>query len=152
MSFFSSIEFYVLLLFVAAAIVAAVAKPSRRGQARQHLLAGWLSEGEETAEPSLVVECGDDGTVTLTRLGLDGVWPTGAVSLAITQIGFDLDIIERTTPGAAVGTPVSQARFTLNFMASEWYHIKYVCDIDGRMAAFTLHVRPGIVVRQPLKL
>jgi hypothetical protein len=74
------------------------------------------------------------------------------VSLAITQIGFDLNIIERVVEGKAVdGTAVHEAVSTLTFMAQDWYHIKYTDEKTGRFAAFTLHVRPGLRQRVLLK-
>ena len=43
------------------------------------------------------------------------------------------------------------AVFVLDFFAPEWYHIQYINEHDGRFAAFTLHVRPGIHTRRPFK-
>jgi hypothetical protein len=139
------VEFYVIMTFVAAAVLALCARPSGRGQALTHLVAGWLAEGDAEATAALYVECLDNGDVLLRRTGLQGVYATGAVSLAITQIGFDLDIKERVTVGSPVdGTAVHEAVSTLTFMAQDWYHIKYTDEKTGRFAAFSLHVRPGL--------
>ncbi len=43
------------------------------------------------------------------------------------------------------------AVFVLDFFAPEWYHIQYINEHDGRFAAFTLHVRPGIHTHRPFK-
>ena len=43
------------------------------------------------------------------------------------------------------------AVFVLDFFAPEWYHIRYLKEHDGRFAAFTLHIRPGIHIRRPFK-
>jgi len=43
------------------------------------------------------------------------------------------------------------AVFVLDFFAPEWYHIRYLNEHDGRFAAFTLHIRPGIHIRRPFK-
>ena len=43
------------------------------------------------------------------------------------------------------------AVFVLDFFAPEWYHIQYLNEHDGRFAAFTLHVRPGIHIRRSFK-
>jgi hypothetical protein len=151
-AFFHSVEFYVIMTFAAAAIIALCARPSGRGTALTHLVAGWLAEGNADEEPALHVECLENGDVQLRRTGLHDVYATGAVSLAITQIGFDLDIKERVTEGAAVdGTTVREAISTLTFMAQDWYHIKYTDEKTGRFAAFTLHVRPGLKQVVPLK-
>ena len=44
-----------------------------------------------------------------------------------------------------------EAVFVLDFLAPEWYHIQYLNEHDGRFAAFTLHVRPGIHTTRPFK-
>ena len=43
------------------------------------------------------------------------------------------------------------AVFVLDFFAPEWYQIRYLNEHDGRFAAFTLHIRPGIHIRRPFK-
>lgn len=158
---FHSVEFYVILTVVAAAILAFCARPSQRGEAETHLLAGVLSDAPDTENPSITVECLENGDVTITRHGLRGIYSTGAASLAITQIGTDLKIIERLTPGPRpypatdddgnVQAPadIVEALFTLNFMGRGWYHIKY--EAEGNFfAAFSLHVRPGITIQRSL--
>lgn len=151
MAFFHSTEFFVLLFFVAAAVVGLCARPSRRGEAQTHLVSGWLTEGfADVSGPTIEVECLESGNVQITRTGLEDVHLTGAASLAITQIGFDLSIIERTVAGS--GPAQNEAVFVLNFMGNEWYHIKYVCEHTGRFTAFSLHVRPGLRMVQPLNM
>ncbi|CDE57213.1 unknown [Prevotella sp. CAG:873] len=56
------------------------------------------------------------------------------------------------TAASASSHPVNMsAVFVLDFFAPEWYHIQYINEHDGRFAAFTLHVRPGIHTRRPFK-
>lgn len=56
------------------------------------------------------------------------------------------------TAASASSHPVNMsAVFVLDFFAPEWYHIQYINEYDGRFAAFTLHVRPGIHTRRPFK-
>lgn len=56
------------------------------------------------------------------------------------------------TAASASSHPVNMsAVFVLDFFALEWYHIQYINEHDGRFAAFTLHVRPGIHTRRPFK-
>ena len=150
MWFFQSTEFFVLLLFVAAAVVAACARPSRRGQAVTRTFAGWLMTTGKP-EPAVDIDCLDNGDVRLTRTGLEGVRSDGAVSLAVVQIGRDLEIKERITPGSMLGESVDTACFTFKFMGADWYHVKYESESTGRMAAFSLHNRPGIHMTMPLK-
>ncbi|GEM_PF-321477 len=60
---------------------------------------------------------------------------------------------DRGTSAAIAANPQSNmlAVFVLDFFAPEWYHIQYLNEHDGRFAAFTLHVRPGIHIRRPFK-
>ena len=56
------------------------------------------------------------------------------------------------TAASASSHPVNMsAVFVLDFFAPEWYHIQYINEHDGRFAAFTLRVRPGIHTRRPFK-
>jgi hypothetical protein len=45
---------------------------------------------------------------------------------------------------------MSEAQFNLDFLAPEWYHIKYNSENIGRFCAASLHVRPGLVLRKEL--
>lgn len=148
--FFQSVEFYVLATLVAALIVGFIAKPSNRGEARQHLLAGELSNESNrswsdaaTIEPSISVKVREDGAVVLTRHGLEGVSTSGAVSLAVTIIGFDVSIEERIVPGNNLDDVVDTATFVLDFFAPDRYHIKYNSSSISSFVATTLLVRSG---------
>ena len=74
MDFLHSTEFYVLATLFAAAIVAFLARPSERGEARQHLLAGELSNATKrswsdsnSVQPAISLIVRDDGAVVLFR-------------------------------------------------------------------------------------
>ncbi|MBR5332480.1 MAG: hypothetical protein IKV32_04175 [Muribaculaceae bacterium] len=147
--FLNSTEFYVYATVVAAAIVALLARPSSRGEARQHLLAGDLSNNSNCqwgsvniAQPSISIQVRDDGAVVLTRHGLEGVSISGAVSLAITVIGFDITIEERIVPGNNIDDPIDTATFVLDFLAPDRYHLKYNSSATSRFTTTTLLVRP----------
>lgn len=156
LSIFNTVEFYVIISVIAAAVVAVVSLPDRKGEVRTHLLAGTLLTDcdEREAGPghgSLTFECHEGNFVTLRRDGLEGVSAAGAVSLVVKVSGFDIVIEERITPGQP--SPfgyASAATFLLDFLAPEWYHIRYESERHGEHAALTLHVRPGIVVNKPL--
>lgn len=146
-------ELYVVLFFVAAAVVAFAVRPAGSGPVRQHLLAGELSaEGPE--EESVDIVCAPDGTVTLWRNGLSGLTTDDAVSLAVTVKGFDVEIIERINRGrvsTTASTPVDSARFDLAFLAREHYRLRYIID-STVAAAFTLHVKEGVTRHEILSL
>ena len=153
-SVFQTVEFYVIVSVVAAAVIAAVSLPERKGEVKLHLLAGELQEaGESTDNPiqgAITFTVGAGTIVTLRREGLRGVTMDGAVSLAVKVSGFDITIDERVTPGSPYGQTAESVTFVLDFLAPEWYHIRYESDSLSEHAAFALHVREGIVMRKPL--
>ena len=147
--FLGSVEFYVYATLVAAAIVAFLARPSSRGEARQHLLAGELSNASNrswsdsnSAQPAISLIVRDDGAVVLFRHGIEGASSSGAVALAITVIGFDITIEERIVPGNNLDDPIDTATFVLDFLAPDRYHLKYNSSATSSFVATTLLVRP----------
>ena len=154
---FQSVEFYVIAVTVAAAIVALAGRRPASGPVRQILLPGVISLEERGEGPSVEFLCADDGSVLLRRNGVAGVKADGAVSLAIEVKGFDVKITERTVAGGrdASAEPVDTASFVLDFMAREHYFISYTTEVTsaepGLFASVTLNNRPGNhVVKQLL--
>lgn len=155
MSWFNTIEFYVIAGALAAGAVAFAALPQRRGNGRQHLIAGEISGSGEAQpqprQPAIDIEVDDRGRVHITRTGLPQITDTGAASLAINVVGFDVIIQERLTYGSGWPT-IDTARFTLDFLGSERYKIRYNTDQDtGLLTAFTLNVTPGLRLHRDLK-
>lgn len=156
MSVFDSIEFYVIAAVVASAVVGLCVRPSSKGEAVTRLLAGELSAAGDAgaySTPSIELLVEEDGSVTLTRRGLDGmVHASGAMSLVVNVAGFDISVEERLTPGrpAADVPEPAEARFTLDFLGAERYHLRYYSEATGGMAVTPLHVRPGIHIVKPL--
>lgn len=146
---------YILLLFVAAAFVAYVARPREHGQAVKRLFAGQLLAADEVAvmprEPSLHVHCLDGGKVVFRRLDVEGLTTSGAVSLAVTFTGSNVEIMERVTPGYHDDEPMAGAEFTIDMTGHEWRHVKWMNEENGLWCAFTLHVREGIDFTVALK-
>lgn len=152
---FNTVEFYVIVSVIAAAVIAFISLPERKGEVRTHLLAGQLINSESAAtgpgNGSLTFECHPGNIVTIRRDGLEGVTLSGAVSLVVKVSGFDITIEERVTPGVHSDAGyANSATFTLDFLAPEWYHIRYESEHFSEHASMTLHVREGIVVRKPL--
>lgn len=150
---FQSVEFYVICIVIAAAVLGLCVRPSSKGAARQHLLSSQLSDsGLPPQIPSIELSVNPDNSVTLVRHGIDGVCSDGAVSLAVNVAGFDIDIQERVVPGRMTALPVDTATFRMDFLAPELYHLKYHSDIDGGLVTATsLKVRPGIHIVKPLQ-
>ncbi|MBO4943245.1 MAG: hypothetical protein J6C95_07430 [Muribaculaceae bacterium] len=143
LSIFQTVEFYVVMVFIAAAVVGLAAMPSRRGEARQQLVAGELIYDAAPSVPGIVIIVNDDATFTIYRFGLENVAESGAFSLAVTFIGFDITIDERVVYGRQDGRMATAAQATIKGVAPERYHILYRSEATGRNAALSLNMRPG---------
>lgn len=153
MDFFHSVEFYVIILVIAALCVGLLAIPSGQGPVETGLADGLLShtpEGEADPAPRIEIECRDDGTVKITRYGLpQGLDTSASVALAITRKGFDISIEERITPSsrpllASETMPANTAVFHLPVLARDRYHIRYNSDSTSSFTTLTLMNRPGL--------
>lgn len=150
----SSVEMYVLLALLAAAVLALCMKPSKRGEAVTHMYAGTLCSLEELPidKPYIDFQCLESGNVLLTRRGLQNLTDSGAVSLVVKVIGFDVTIEERVVYGRGEGESVNTALFTLDFMAAERYFIRYISEPTSTAASLTLNNRPDMHISRPLQL
>lgn len=151
--FYRSVEFYVVMAALAAAVLAACVRPAATGAVETRLLGGLLSPDRDSAAPSVTMICRSDGSVELLRRGVEGVGLDGAVSLCVSIKGFDITIEERLTPGHGDGRypePV-EARFVLDFMGAERYHIRYESELTGMFAVFTLNNLPDVEITRELK-
>lgn len=119
------------------------AMPSRRSAARNFLYGGDLITDAAPSVPGIVAMVGDDGVLTIYRFGLDGVGVSGAYSVAVTIIGFDVTIDERLTVGRRGEPPATAASVRIDCLGPERYHFHYRNEALGRSAAFTLNLRPG---------
>lgn len=146
-SIFQSVEFYVISSVIAAAVVALLGKNSYPGPARQYLLAGVITNEDEEFEPSVEFICCEDGTVILCRHGISGINTSGAVSLAIEVVGFDVKIKERVVEGRVDSEPINTASFILDFLGREHYFISYESPITSNSSSLfmsmTLNNREG---------
>ncbi len=143
LSIFRTVEFYVIMAFIAAAVVGFAAMPSRRGAARQFLVGGTLRSDATPSQPGIVALVNDAGALEIHRFGLEGVDLSGAYSLAAEVIGFDVAIKERLTAGRRDEGAATAAMAVLDFLGPERYHFHYVSDAIGRSCAFSLNIRPG---------
>lgn len=146
---------YILLLFVSAVFVAYLGRPKDRKKAFKQLYAGTLINPEDAesavSKPHIRVRCMDNNMVVIERLGVEGLTSSGAVSLATTFKGNDVEIIERVTPGYPNDTLMAGASFTIDMSGAEWRHIKWNNEENGLWCAFSLHVRNGICFNVDLK-
>ena len=148
-SFFTSVEFYIILAVIAAAIVAFSARPTAKGPASEFLMAGDLRQGMQS-EAQITLTCLDNGKVRLLRQGLPEVRDDGAVSLACKLVGTDVFIEERIVPGRSEEILNVEAEFVFKWLRPGRYHIRYNSQPTGTFAAFPFHVAPGISTTKAL--
>lgn len=149
--FYQSVEFYVVAAVIAAAVLALSAMPRERRAVKTHLLSGTLDPDEADAPEEIEIECLDNRNVILRRLGVRNIGIEGAVSLAASVNGLDIEIKERTMPGNSGQDVAVSATFELEFIAPERYHIRYENEDSGLFTAFTLTNRPGVKMTRELK-
>lgn len=150
LSIFQTVEFYIIAAFIAAAVIAAAAMPSRRSAARTFLYGGTLVNSGEAQEPEVIFSVAENGNLRIDRTGLRGMSVSGAYSLAVTIIGFDVTIEERLVPGRAEDEMVTSAYAVLDCLGRERYHFQYKSEATGRSAACSLNIRPGNTIVRPL--
>lgn len=158
MDIFHSVEFYVIILLIAALAIAFISRPSEYGPVYTSFANGrlrFLTDIEDPT-PRIELECLDDGSVKITRYGLpDNLTDDSTVALAITRKGFDISIEERITAASGHGSvssttsavspdAVAAATFILPDLAQERYHIRYNSDPTSSFTSFTLSNRPGL--------
>lgn len=149
-SFLHSVEFYVVCVVVAAAVVAMSVRPSGRKAVVTHLLAGELAPDEQGSRQRIELRVRPDGAVELTRYGVELVGLDGAVSAAVSVNAFDVTVEERLVPGSDGQGQTVKATFVLDFFGRERYHFRYNSEMTGRMAVATLAVKPDVVVERDL--
>ncbi len=152
MYFFTTVEFYVILAVVAAAILAVASRPDSSGPVREMLMACALDAEPEPQEPAVSLECLDNGRLVITRTGVTGISGDGAVSLALEIKGLDIRIEERLTPGRGLLVPSMTASCVLPFIRLERYHVAYNSSATGLFAAFSFPAKPGAEVRRRLEV
>ncbi len=147
-----SVEIYVILAVVAAAILALASRPSSAGSAEQILLACALEDDASGLPPAVRMECLDNGRIMLTRTGVSDLCGDGAVSLAVEIKGLDIRIEERLTPGRGLRAPSLTASCVFPFIRLDRYHVAYNSASTGLFVAFTFPAKPGAAVERPLQL
>lgn len=152
MEFFHSVEFYVIILLVAALAVGLMARPSGHGPVETDFSEGFLSydPSPEDNTPRIEIECLEDATVKITRFGLpDNLDSAATVALALTRKGFDITAEERITPASrpllsSETVPVNTAVYLIRGLAHERYHLKFNSDSTSSFTALTFMNRPGL--------
>lgn len=162
MSFFHTTEFYVILFLAAAAILAYIVKPHSATAASEHLIGSILSNSLENAinknpvevdsQPSISINCDDNGCVWLQRNGISGIDASGAVSAKIIVKDTNITIYERLCEGRFGDTPIDTAIFELDFLRQEQrYWLRYESEATNSFATLSFRNTPGYHAQSVLK-
>lgn len=150
LSFVGSVEFYVILFTVAAAVVGLCVRPAKRGEAVTYILQGHPTATGETSPPAITARCHADGSVTFVRSGLE-LDSDAETSYMVTRRGFDLLIEEHTVNPSPSPTMIpTTVEFSLGNLAPERYHVRFESRQSSLTAIFTLTVRDGFTASRPL--
>lgn len=149
--FFSSIEFYVIAVIVAAAVIGLTARPASRGEARTWLLPASLKPATDPLPaPSITITCDDRYDLTIRRTGLGA---TESLSLCVTMIGHDISIEEHAAPALpGSGSGAMEAEVTLTFTGPTRYHLSYSAPAMSLFTAVQFTARPGTNIHKDLTL
>ena len=151
MYFFTTVEFYVILAVVAAAILIFAGRPESAGPVKEILQSCELEDGDGEDEPTIRIRCLQNGRIEIVRTGVDGICEGGAVSLAIKVKGLNMSIEERLTQGRGALRLGIKASCMLPFLKLDRYHVVYNSASTGLFAAFTFPARIGADMRRPLR-
>ena len=142
MDFFHSVEFYVLALFVAFALLGLIVSPRLSGAATSVIAA--MEMGERSAVPA--------GTMTLRRYGLAVRDGEGAY-LTVTIVDDKMKIVEKrgaATGGSGQPTEVD-AIACLTKLPTRKLHVRYDSEITGEWGLAAVLVADGNTVETRLK-
>ena len=137
-----SIEFYVISAVVAAAVIAFMARPPRRGPARTRLIAPDLRAETAPDGPQLIIDCDEAANLTVTRTGITNVTD---VKISVTIQDHDI-IIEESAVTAAPNAQVPEltASFGIEGVGRDRYHLSYTAAHQSLFTATPFTIRPGL--------
>lgn len=154
LSFFNSVEFYVIAVVTAAAIVGLCVRPEMKGEAKTFLISGDISDDGTQKMPSIYIICNDDGTVDFIRYGIDAANGIPIANYFITVIGFDITVEERISYTHDIFAEHSAMRmkssFIIDFLGTERYHLTFRNDSSENIAALYFRNTPGVHISKML--
>lgn len=139
-----SIEFYVLALFVAFALIGLIFGRYDRSPAQTHIEAMDLSEDETESPHQVSFTANDDGTVTIIHQGLD-LKPGDTVNLIATIIDDKIQLVAKRGVDSRSGDPLPmKGQITVSFLPHERIHIRYESELNGEWCLGSFVNREGV--------
>lgn len=149
-SMFGSIEFYVVAVFVAAAVIGLAAMPRTKGEARTFLYAGELAPDSTPSEAGIVARVDDRGRLEIYRYGLEAHIDGGSL-----QPRRENHRLRRDHRGAAYSRATQRRGRRHRLREHRLPGVGAVPHTvpqrgHGRSAAFSINIRPGNEVKRLL--
>ena len=134
MDFFNSIEFYIIALFVAFALVGLIFGTSSRGPARTQIVAFDLSDVDGAAQPVVTLTAQPDGRMRVERPAME-INQGDTVNLVATLIDDKLKLVEKRGVSARGTEPyVVSATALLKIPQNRRLSVRYESEITGQWA------------------
>lgn len=152
--FVGSLEFYVIALAVAAAIVAALMRPSDKPEARVSFCRGEMLPAEMTeTEAAVTIESDGKGHLLLTHSGI--ILPSAdcEINCSVTISGEEIKVAERlVVPRSAMPTPQSAAvRFRFPEPPQGRYRLVFESEWSSRWVSRHIRIPPPAPQTVPLR-
>lgn len=138
-----SVEFYVLALFVAFALVGLIFGRSDRSPARTYIESMDVSDDIADAPHEVTLVSQPDGLVTISHRGLE-LKPGDTVNLVATIIDDKIKLVLKRGVNSPTGEPVPvKATVSVKYLPNERIHVRYESEFTGEWTVFTYTNREG---------
>ena len=138
-----SIEFYVLALFVAFALIGLLFGHTDRSPARTYIEAMTLSEDEKDVPHQVTFTSQPDGYVTITHRGLE-LEDGDTLNLVATIIDDKVKLTLKRGVESRAGNPHPvKASVNVKYFPNERIHIRYDSEFTGEWCVFAFTNREG---------
>lgn len=138
-----SVEFYVLALFVAFALVGVLFGRTDRSPARTYIEAMDVNDDTVDAPHEVTVTSLPDGQVSITHRGLE-LKPGDTVNLVATIIDDKIKLILKRGVDSHTGEPRPvKAEVKVKYLPNERIHVRYESEFTGEWCVFTYTNREG---------
>ena len=138
-----SIEFYVLAMFVAFALIGLIFGRYDSSPAQTYIESLNLSDASTDAPHQVTFASGDDGTVTITHQGLE-LKPGDTVNLIATIIDDKIKLVAKRGVDTRMGDPIPmQGQVKVKFLPAERIHIRYESELTGEWCTGSFVNREG---------
>lgn len=133
----NSIEFYVMSLTLAMAVIAILFGSRDKGPATTEITAMTLNTCVTSDDGLVVLQALDDGGVMVLRNGLP-ISDGDTVNIVVTAVGDKLNIVEKVGVASRSGIDAKvDGTAMIRYLPATRFHVRYESEITGQWALFT---------------